>query len=48
MNGDDIDIVNQWKAVEGAGGKKPSRPMKHYYADVTVLFKPFMKYTYAM
>ena len=46
--GTDIDIVNRWVEVEKAAGKRPSREMKHHYADVTLLMDPFMRYTRAM
>ena len=42
---DDIDIVNRWVTVEKAKGKKPNMKMRHHYADVTLLLKPFLRYT---
>ena len=45
---DDIDVVNRWAGVEKAQGRKPGREMRHYYADVTLLMKPFLRYTWAM
>ena len=48
VSGTDIDIVNRWKVVEKAGGKKPAHELKHYYADVTLLLGPFKRYTSAM
>ena len=45
---DDIDVVNRWAGVEKAQGRKPGREMRHYYADVTLLMKPFLRYTMAM
>ena len=47
IDGEDIDIVNRWVEVEGAKGRRPSRAMKHHYADVTLLLKPFLRYTSA-
>ena len=44
----DIDIINQWKSVEAAQGKRPSRPMRQHYAEVGNLVEPFLRYTYAM
>ena len=41
----DIDVVNRWSEVEKAKGKRPNRPMKHHYADITMLLKPFLRYT---
>ena len=48
VSGTDIDIVNRWKVVEKAGGKKPAHELKHYYADVTLLLGPFKRYTRSM
>ena len=45
---DDIDVVNRWAGVEKAQGRRPAREMRHYYADITLLLKPFMRYTLAM
>ena len=45
---DDIDIVNRWRSVEKAGGKRPGRQMKQHYAEVAVLLKPYLRYTKAM
>jgi hypothetical protein len=45
---DDIDVVNRWAGVERAQGRRPGREMRHYYADITLLLKPFLRYTRAM
>ncbi len=45
---DDIDVVNRWAGVEKAQGRRPGREMRHYYADITLLMKPFLRYTRAM
>jgi hypothetical protein len=45
---DDIDVVNRWAGVERAQGRRPGREMRHYYADITLLLKPFLHYTRAM
>ena len=45
---DDINVVNRWAGVEKAQGQKPGQEMCHYYADVTLLMKPFLRYTWAM
>jgi hypothetical protein len=45
---DDIDVVNRWKAVEKAKGTRPNRPMRHHYAELSLLIKPFLRYTTAM
>jgi hypothetical protein len=44
----DIDVVNRWKTVEKAKGKRPSRPMRQHYADFGLLLEPFLRYTGAM
>ena len=43
----DIDIVNRWEGVEAARGRRPNRTMKQHYADILLLLKPFLRYTYA-
>ena len=45
---DDVEVVNRWRAVELAKGKRPNLPMKQHYADVQVLLRPFLRYTTAM
>jgi hypothetical protein len=44
----DIDVVNRWKTVEKANGKRPSRPMRQHYVDLSLLLKPFLRYAWAM
>lgn len=48
VSGEDIDIVNRWEGVERAQGNRPNRSMKHHYADIVMLIKPFKRYTFAM
>ena len=45
---DDIDIVNRWRSEEKGNGKRPLYSMKQHYAEVSVLLKPFLRYTHAM
>jgi hypothetical protein len=44
----DIDVVNRWQAVEKAKGSRPSRPMRQHYAELELLLKPFLRYTWGM
>jgi hypothetical protein len=44
----DIDIVNRWEAVGHGPGKKPTGPMRIYYADISLLLQPFLRYSWAM
>ena len=44
----DIDVINRWKTVEAAKGKRPSRPMRQHYAEVGDLVNPFVRYSCAM
>ena len=44
----DIDVINQWKTMEAAKGKKPNHPMRQHYAEVSKLKIPFLRYTTAM
>jgi hypothetical protein len=48
VNKDDIDMVHCWAGVEKAQGRRPICEMRHYYADITLLLKPFQRYTQAM
>lgn len=41
----DITVVNRWKTVERAEGKRPSRPMPQHYLQYETLVKPFLRYT---
>lgn len=44
----DIDVINRWKSVESAEGKKPARTMRQHYTETTLLKAPFLRYTAAM
>ena len=44
----DIDVVNRWKSLERADGNRPHRPMRQHYAELELLFGPFLRYTWAM
>ena len=44
----DIDVVNRWAKVEKAKGRRPGQAMRNYYADITLLILPFLRYTWAM
>eukprot|EP00978_Attheya_sp_CCMP212_P047631 scaffold422659_cov59-Attheya_sp.AAC.3 len=45
---DDMDVVNRWKGVERTKGARPSCPMRHHYAELSLLIQPFLRYTRAM
>ena len=47
VDGTDIDIVNWWEGVEAGPGRRPNCPMKHHYADIVLLVKPFLRYAHA-
>jgi len=44
----DIDVINRWKSVEVGKGKKPNRPMRQHYTEISELTQPFLRYTSAM
>jgi len=44
----DIDVVNRWRTVEAAQGKRPNRSMMHHYAQLDQLIEPFLRYTREM
>ena len=45
---EDIEIINRWRSVERAKGKRPNNKMKQHYAEVEILLRPFLRYTSAM
>ena len=45
---DDVEIVNRWRTVEEARGRRPNRPMRHHYAQFDLLLDPFIRYTKMM
>ena len=44
----DVHIVNRWKTIEAAQGKRPGRSMRQHYAKFSSLKQPFLRYTFAM
>jgi hypothetical protein len=44
----DMDVVNHWQPVEKAAGSRPNRPMRQHYAELELLLKPFLCYTWVM
>ena len=44
----DIDVVNRWKSVERAKGRRPGMNMNMHYAQMEELLNPFIRYTRAM
>jgi len=44
----DSEIVNRWRTVESAQGKRPSMPMRQHYAQFELLLGPFLRYTSMM
>jgi len=44
----DTNIVNRWKSIENAKGKKPNRAMHLHYAQLELLLGPFLRYTSKM
>ena len=44
----DIDVVNRWRTVEEAQGKRPNRSMMQHYAQLDQLIDPFLRYTKEM
>ena len=45
INEPDVNVVNRWKVIEAARGKKPNLPMNQHYAELELLRKPFLRYT---
>jgi hypothetical protein len=44
----DIDVVNRWKSLKRAEGNRPHHPMRQHDAELELLLKPFLRYTWAM
>ena len=44
----DINVVNRWRQIENAKGRKPNLDMHQHYAEFQFLMKPFMRYTKMM
>ena len=44
----DIDVVNRWDELGNQEKKRPTGPMKQYYAQLDLLIAPFKRYTRAM
>jgi hypothetical protein len=41
---DGMDVVDRWAGVEKAQRRQPGREMRHCYADIMLLIKPFQRY----
>ena len=48
VSANDIDVVNRWKRIEGARGRKAAGPMRQHYAELSLLVQPFIRHTKAM
>jgi hypothetical protein len=44
----DIEVVHRWKVKENSKSGRANLPMHQHYADLTLLLKPFLRYTSKM
>jgi hypothetical protein len=44
----DTDIVNRWRLMEGAQGRKADMPMRVHYTQIDIVLKSFLRYTWAL
>ncbi len=40
-----VELINRWRKVVSARGKKPSLPMKEHYSDIAIMIPEMVKYS---
>jgi len=48
VSANDIDVINRWKTIEAAKGRKASQSMRQHYTEISALKAPFLRYTFQM
>jgi len=43
-----VELINRWRKVESARGKRPTLPMKEHYSDIAILVPEMVKYSLAL
>jgi hypothetical protein len=43
-----VELINRWRKVESARGKKPTLPMREHYSDLSILIPEMVKYSLAL
>jgi len=43
-----VELINRWRKVESARGRKPTLPMKEHYSDIAILIPEMVKYSLAL
>jgi hypothetical protein len=43
-----VELINRWRKVVSARGKKPSLPMKEHYLDIAIMIPEMVKYSLAL
>jgi hypothetical protein len=40
-----VKLINRWRTVEKAKGRKPSLPMHEHYSDIVILVPEMVKFS---
>jgi len=48
VSSDDIDLINRWRNVEKAGGRKPAMRMRDHYVEIRQLVPALTRYSKAL
>jgi hypothetical protein len=43
-----VELINRWRKVESARGRKPTLPMKEHYSGIAILVPEMLKYSLAL
>jgi len=43
-----VQLINRWRTVESARGRKPSLPMHEHYSDISILIPEMVKFSYGL
>jgi DNA-binding XRE family transcriptional regulator len=48
VSGSDLDLINRWRLVEKAQGRKPAMRMRDHYSDIRLLVPSLIRYSKAL
>ena len=48
VEGPDLDIINRWRQVENAQGKKPAMRMRDHYSEIRLMLPTLLRYSKAL
>jgi hypothetical protein len=43
-----VELINRWRKVEAARGRRPTLPMREHYSDIAILIPEMVKYSLAL